>query len=167
MISALLQMLVTNYLIRVESFSIIKHSGPYCFPTALCRPLQASFTNDEENPNASDRNRSAKNDIEILKEFREKQLREAVLEDQFLSNDVSRRSDSDSSSNFISLFLVGQAKLPLAERATESGEESKKNGKQSFATVLVTTPRKYDASFENGSNKKDKKVNSFVGTLER
>ena len=150
-IFSLLLMGISN-LNRVESFFIIKRNGPCCSPIAVCRPLRASFTNDEENPNTS-----AKNDIEILKEFRERQLHEVVLEDQFLSEDTKIGSGSDASSFFVSLSLVGQAKLPLAETATGSDEDNKKDRKTSFATVLVTTPQKCATSFEEVISKEDTK----------
>ena len=109
---------------------------PFWSHAATCRPLRAG-----------------ESDIEILKEFRERQLREAVLEDQFLSKDVSPDSDM---SSFVSLSLVGQAKLPLAESATESAdEESKKDTQVSYATVLVITPTKSKTPFENSDTKED------------
>ncbi len=122
-------MVISNS-IRVDSFSAMtKTNEPFWSHAAMCRPLRAG-----------------ESDIEILKDFRERQLREAVLEDQFLSKDVSPDSDM---SSFVSLSLVGQSKLPLAESATEStDEEDKKDNQVSYATVLVITPTKSDTKEE-------------------
>ena len=117
--------------IRVESFSTTQQPTRGVFSTLV--PLCASFVNDEENP---------KTDIEILNELRDRQLREALLVDQFLSTSV----DSEGDSSFVSLSLVGQSQLPIAERATESEqpEEPTKTTQQSFATVLVVAPETSD-----------------------
>ena len=68
--------------IRVESFSTIQNTGR---TSSLCEPLRASFAGGEEN---------SKTDIEILNEFREGQLREALLADQFLSTNAASDGDS-------------------------------------------------------------------------
>jgi len=158
MLSSLLLLTVMANMIRVDSFPIRERNRPFCVPDTVCRPLHASFQNDGIN----DSSRNSKNDIEILKRIKERQIREAVLENLFLSKDLPA-SDSDSSSSFLSLSLVGQSKLPLAERVTNNDEEkndSKENERinrtSSFVTVLVITPRNDEIPFENSNSNKDK-----------
>jgi len=130
MIAPLL-MMVLSISIRVDSFCTVKRNRKFCRHTAMCPPLLVG-----------------ESDIEILEEFRERQLREAILEDQFLSEDVVSPG-SDMSSSFVSLSLVGQSKLPLATSESESEEESKKDPQTSYATVLVITPTKSDTPSQN------------------
>jgi hypothetical protein len=157
MLSALLLLTVIENLIRVDSFSIIKRNTPFCVPATMCRPLHASFLNDGDDSNINDGNSNAStnNDIEILKQIRERQLREAVLENLFLSKDLPASDSDSSSSSFLSLSLVGQSKLSLAARRIgydEEKEKGKENKNNSFATVLVVSPTKGNMPFENNNS---------------
>jgi hypothetical protein len=164
----LMMVMVMANLIRVDSFPIRKRHTPFCVSATLCGPLHASFRNDGSDSNTNDSNGNSNaitnNDIEILKQIRERQLREAVLENLFLSKDLpTLDSDSSSSSSFVSLSLVGQSKLSLAAREIgydEEKEEGKETKNNSFATVLVVSPTKGDMPFESSnsnsnSNSKD------------
>jgi len=159
----LLMVMVIANLIRVDSFSIIKRNTPFCVPATVCRPLHASFRNDWDDSNNNDSNSNAItiNDMKMLKQIRERQLREAVLENIFLSKDLPA-SDSDSSSSFLSLSLVGQSKLSLAARKIgydeekEDGTETKNN---SFATVLVVSPTRGDNPFESSNSNSNEDEN--------
>lgn len=151
-----LLLLVIHSFILVHSLPIIKTNGPHCLPLPAHGPLRASFMNDSGDSNIYDRNRN--NDIEILEQIRERQLREAVLQNLFLSEDRNTpdsdsQSSSSSSSSFLSLSLVGQAKLQLAASVVGDDEESEA---KAFATVLVATPRESDLPFESRNSNERK-----------
>lgn len=128
------------------SFPIGSGNGQLRAPSVYM-PLWASFWDNDSgfSDRSSDkRNNSAQNDMEILKEIQERQMRDAILEDAF----VSETTRSDSSSSLLSLSLVGQGKLALAARGSDSEEESndptengpRKNRKNPRVTVLVLAP---------------------------
>jgi hypothetical protein len=139
-------------LILVDSLSTIQRNRPFCSAGAPCRPLRASFQSEGDDSNTNGwKSGDANSDVEILKQIREQQLREAVLENIFLCRDPPASDGDSSSSSFLSLSLVGQAKLPLAVRMGGYDDEKKKsndNRMNQYATVLVIAPRTRDIPFE-------------------
>jgi len=139
---------------RVDSFpnSIINKPFPAtATATDLNRSLRASFFDDDNDSSLSGSKSNGKSDLDVLKECRERQLRDAVLEDVLLPQGAQvTRIDSESS--FVSLSLVGQGKMPLASRINisddkeederkDSKKKKKTYGKKSLASVLVLAPR--------------------------
>ncbi|VEU39790.1 unnamed protein product [Pseudo-nitzschia multistriata] len=113
------------------------------------RCLRASFFDNESDSSRGGGTGNSEDDLNLLKEIRERQLRDAVIEDLFLSQGV-RPTNTQSPSSFVSLSLVGQGKLPLAasmpsydDKEAEKKDDRNEKGrrKTSFASVLVLAPR--------------------------
>ena len=135
---SVLQVVVVKKTVLVDSFTTKARRIPFCVRTVSYRSLCTSFRDDwEDSSFLYNSNKNANDDIELLKQIRERQLRETILENLFIPEGLPS-SDDDSSSSFVSLSLVGQAKLPLAGKVTGYDDEKEKGIKNdAFATVLV------------------------------
>ena len=166
-----LSLLLVLLLLRIDhvcSFPLLIRKEPATTTTTTTadrsRPrLYSSNFNDDDDTNSLNNNDD---------EIRERQLRDIVLEELFLSSQEQQqptrfsksKNKKYSSSSFLSLSLVGQAKLPLADAAAKNTEsddndndddddnKDKKNSRKKLTVVVLAPTNNFSYSNKNGDN---------------